>query len=150
MAFSDLRAGLALRLRTIPGIGVVNDWEPYATREEDFATFFVSEGLLLGWTICRESTHEGHITRALHAADHLFVIRGYRAVDNDAQSEKGFQDLVELARAALRIEQDPGFHLGGAAVKVDHPQLRIVEPRLFGGVLVHYAEIAIIIEEALP
>jgi hypothetical protein len=147
MALSHLRTALATRIKTVANVGVVNDWEPYTTRDEDFAAFFKSGALLRGWTITRESTREDHLTMKDDWSAHLMVIRGYQGVDNDAASEKTFQDLVELVRAALRLEQTA--RLSGYANRVQHPQVRILEPRLFAGVFVHYVEISLIVEEAL-
>jgi hypothetical protein len=123
---------------------VVNDFEPHAVRDEDFRTYFLHPDLLyvLGWTITRESTAERDFDFEENLSAHTMVIRGYRAIDDHGISEKAFQDLVETVRTKLRREQS--LQLGGEATFVGPPQCRIFEPRKFGELLVHYAEVVVV------
>jgi hypothetical protein len=73
------------------------------------------------------------------------VVRAYHAVDNAGASEKVLQDLVELVRAAIRAEEATCWT--GLVQFVGHPQVRIFEARLFGGVLVHYCELTLVVTE---
>lgn len=151
MSIASIRAGLKTRLETVASIGVVNDWEPLARTEPEFQRFFVAAGTaeVRGWTITRESTETKPYAMGRNLATHTMVVRGYQVVNNDASSEKAFQDLVEAVCAALRLEEVAKF---GGVVAVDPPQVRLVEPRMFGfgtGTLaVHYAELSQRVAEA--
>lgn len=143
MSLATIRSAIKTALEAVASIGVVTDYEPLATRREDFERFFKPPGqaYVRGWTITRESTVERDDTTESNWSDHLFVIRGYGTLGTDGASEKTFQDLVESVLTALRAEQRN--QLGGAATIVGPPSVRIFEPRSFGGYLVHYVEIAL-------
>ena len=162
MALSDIRAAIATALAAVPGVGVVNAWEPHVVREEDLRTFFVapSLGYVLGWSITREATVEtddeeyGGVAEVDGAQDvfedaaHRLVIRGYRAIDNKGATEESFQDLVEAIRDRLR--QAMRAQYGDVTTQVEAPQVRVFEPREFAGVLVHYVELTQVCHEHLP
>jgi hypothetical protein len=150
VSLATIRAALKTRLETVTDVGVVSDWEPYVSRDEDLQTYFKSDSLdyLCGWTITRESTQEQHHTMVRkNLSVHTMVLRGYRALDEVGQTEQAFQDLVEAVCAALRVEIAERF--SGTVVMVDPPQVRIVEPRTFTEALVHYAEIAVKVAAAV-
>lgn len=148
MSLATIRTALKAAIESVTDVGVVTDFEPLATRQEHFETYFKAPALayVQGWTITREATLErGHVTQANQSA-HLMVIRGYRALSIDGSTEKAFQDLVEAVRARLRLEQRD--QLGGVAM-VDPPSVRIFQPLTFAGYLVHYVEITLRCVESL-
>jgi hypothetical protein len=147
MALSDCRGALKALLVAITAIGPVVDYEPYSERVEDLLTLFKSPalGYLQGWTITREASAERDKDTESNWREHLFVIRGYKALSG--ASETDFQDLIETICASLRAAQDDA--LGGVATLVGPPSVRIVQPRVFAGVLVHYTEIAQRVTEAV-
>lgn len=149
MSVQTIRTALAAAVASVASVGVVTAFEPLATRREDFETYFKHASLayIQGWTLTRESTDEREKDTEENWATHLFVIRGYRALGTDGSTETAFQDLVEAVRARLRREQRD--QLGGEATFVGPPSVRIIEPRTFGGYLVHYAEIAVRCTEAV-
>lgn len=146
-------AALQARLETVPQIGVVTGWEPLANTRAEFETYFKAPTLayVLGWSITRESTAVGPYTMGKNLQLHQLVIRGYRALDNAAATEREFQDLIEAVTAALRLEETGKFNAG--AIQVAPPQVRLVEPRLFGfgdgAALMHYAELGLEVAEAV-
>jgi hypothetical protein len=141
MALENIRTAMKTALLEVPGIGVVTDHEPLATRKEDFEGFFKHADLpyVQGWTITRESTGERASSTAATRRDHLMVVRGYRAIGATGATEKAFQDLVEAVCVRLRRELRDQY--GGIAA-ASPPTVRVVEPRSFAGYLVHYVEIA--------
>jgi hypothetical protein len=141
MALSDLRTAILTALNTVTDIGKVWDFEPHATMPEDQATYFFDETTpRRAWTITRESTAERNANTLQNAAGHLMVIRGYQVLSGHAAStEKDHQDTIELVCVPLR--QAMRTQYGDVATLVWEPQVRIVEPRMFAGVLVHYCEI---------
>jgi hypothetical protein len=150
MALSNIRTEIKAKLETVTNVGVVNDFEPHAARQEDFETYFRKPelGYILGWSITRESTTERDFVTEQNMAAHLMVIRGYRALETGGSTEKAFQDLIETVRVTLRKEQRDQLGLvNQGVVFVGPPQVRIVEPRMFGGFLVHYCEITLVVQE---
>jgi hypothetical protein len=145
VSLADIRKGLKIVLERVPGVGVVTDFEPWAVREEDFRAFFGDpiREYVLGWTITRQATEELEDTTQTprNIADHLMVIRGYRAVAQAGATERQFQDLIEEVRAALRHEQLAGEHLGGVCRSLGPPHVQAIEHRTFSDFLVHYAEL---------
>jgi hypothetical protein len=150
MALADIRTAIKARVETIPDVGIVSDWEPYILRDEDIRTYFKATTLdyFQGWTITREHTEEEPKTMKWNYAKHTIVIRGYSAVNAAAFTEKRFQDLIELIRGQLRLEQRNKFGVPNV-VAVESPQVRVVDPRLFVGILCHYCEIVVRVTEAL-
>lgn len=149
MALNDIRTAIAMAVAEVTDVGIVTPYEPLAMREEDFRSFFLSKalGYVQGWTITREATTERDKDTEANWATHLMVIRGYRALGASGETEAAFQDKVEAIRTRLRREQRD--QLGHTATFVGPPAVRILEPRSFGGYLVHYVEILVAVTEAV-
>ena len=147
MSLATSRAALVDTVEAVPSIGVVSDFEPAVTRDEDLQTYFYDStlGYILGWSLTREATTCRDATNSSDFEDHLLVLRGYRAVDNKGASETAFQDLIELVRTAIRSEEADCWD--GLVQFVGHPQVRIVEARVYGSVLCHYCELTVLITE---
>lgn len=143
MALGPIRAAIKAAMESVPDVGTVTDYEPWATREEDLRRFFKPHAAapFRGWTITRESTGERAVTHDSNFETHLMVIRGYQALTGEGASEREFQDLVETVRDRLRQEE---VGLFGQLCQFAGPAtVRIVEARLYAGVLVHYCEIVL-------
>jgi hypothetical protein len=136
-AIRSTMAGLA------PTIGVVTEYEVMVRRKEDFVTKFKHADLayMQGWTITREASLETkRNTARTNDRLHVFVIRGYRTIDQHGATETAFQDDVERVCDALRAEEND--QLNATAKSVGPPSVRVFEPRDFSGYAVHYVEIA--------
>lgn len=148
MSLATIRSAIQTTMQAVADIGVVTDFEPWATRKERFLTYFKAEALayMQGWTITRESTLERkRDQQRTNSRVHVMVIRGYRAMDQEGTTEKDFQNLIETVCAALRVKELD--HLDGTALLVGPPAVRIVETRTFAEYLVHYGEIALPVTE---
>lgn len=142
MSLATQRSAMLSILQGVTDIGVVhdyerwsNDWNRYL---ETFSTTIGGIKRIQGWTITRESTGETPFVQSQNQRGHIWVIRGYRGLDDTAGSEKSFQDLSESVCSELR--RRPTLN-GTAERDSGPPQVRVVEHRLFGGVACHYAEI---------
>ena len=149
MSLADIRTAIQGAMQEVPSVGIVNDFEPWARREEEFRVYFYDRALehIRGWTITRQATQEVDDSQEANFSTHLMVIRGYRALANGASTEKDFQDLIETIRTRLRAEQYG--HFGGVCTMVAPPQVRVVEVRSFTEYLVHYVEITVNCTEQL-
>lgn len=148
MSLAAQRAALQAMLEGIADIGVVHGYERWAVSEQRFRELFLdgARNRICGWTITREATPEAYYTSGQSERQHVHVLRGVRSLDDGAQSETEFQDLLEAICAALR--NDPTL-AGTAEGDSGPPQVRIVEPRLFHGTLCHYAEITFVGREIM-
>lgn len=148
MALSDIRARLKQILEGIAGIGLVYDYERWAADWKTLLDTYKdpASGTLRAWTITREAAPEEVWTTGglsgQNLRTHTMVIRGYRALDDSAASEKGLQDTVEAVCVELR--KDPSLTALGTSVlgTSGPPQVRTVGHVLLGDVLCHYVEIA--------
>ncbi|OPX19129.1 MAG: hypothetical protein BZ151_10895 [Desulfobacca sp. 4484_104] len=143
MSYSTIRDYIETQLNTIAGIGVVHDYERWASNWKDLLRLYQSSSKLNGWSITRRSTSEEWEARPVVRRRHVFEITGIYSLDDSAGSEKTFQDLVEAVCAKFR--HDP--NLGGNCLLSGPPQVENVEARMFGSVLCHVAEISLLVEE---
>lgn len=148
-SLATMRAAIRARMLTVAGIGVVHDYERYASREKDFADLYMhapdgEQKRLLGWHIRRVATREFAYSSLQNRVEVDFVIRGWMAIEDARQTEILMDGLVEQLRTAVR--RDPSF--GGifdAPIPDGQPfGLQLVEsqPYMLGGVLCHGVRLA--------
>jgi hypothetical protein len=114
-----------------------------------------SDGKINGWTISRKRTATEQATMGEIERAHVFMIRGVYGLKDADATESTFQALIEDIQAAFEADDT----LGGACRTIDPDwgpmsgavglQVDLVEPRMFGGVLCHYAECRLCAIEAL-
>jgi len=152
MAEADVRAQIYDVLVAVDNIGVVHDYERWSADWSAYLDLFKTsidgQDVIRGWTItCQSFPQEyvqfgGSIQRS-----YTYKVRGYVALKDSEASEKTAialtEDVVEALDGDSTLHDDSGdtrFNTGPA-------DLSIFEPRLFGSVLCHYAEITLVIEE---
>lgn len=146
MSLAAIRTQLKTVVEGVTNIGKVHDYERWAAEWSKVLDVFKvtigGEERIQGWTITREATPATDFAMTTQESRrHVMVLRAYRVLNDTKESEKEFQDLIETVCTALR-----GQRLGklnGTVTKLFPAQVRIVEHRDLGGVLVHYAEIAV-------
>ncbi len=134
---TDIRARIKTDLLTVSGIGQVHDYERFAADPTSFASFFVSAGLVNGWTVVVGM--DSHWSSG-HEVDRFYrvTIRGYRVLNDAAASAKTFDEEIDGVMTAL--END--WHLNHLVENLeDGIEAGDPEHRLFGEVLCHYIEI---------
>lgn len=147
---SDLvatRAAIVALLGGVTGIGRVHSFERYASNERGLRALYEIDGRLEGWFVRRLRTRVTAPALGIRTVIHTWRIRGYRALDDDTQSELAFDAELELIRAAF----DESTTLGGVCetTHVDGPdgpagiQIEEHAPVLFAGVLCHGARLAL-------
>lgn len=141
---AQIRGGIAAKLGTVAGIGVVHDYERFAKRDAEFQALFKTGGTIKGWIVRRVSTREMRPAIGRHVVWNRWRIRGYMSLDDSAATEKSFDDLVEAIRDAFRADETLG---GLVADLTENEQFGIqVEdsgPVLFAGVLCHGARLGL-------
>jgi hypothetical protein len=160
MSVANIRSRLHTLVDGVTNVGRVYDYERWINEQGDFLDIFRVEiggiQVIRGWTIGYEGLGIGSdefpngymVLRADGTSAvlrrHEFKVRGYMGWDDAEESEKVFSDLVETVLDTL--DADDTLHDGGTYYFAS-PAIVAVEPRVFGGVLVHFAEITQLVEE---
>jgi hypothetical protein len=143
MSEATQRAAIASVLSGIPDVGVVHDYDRWAVDWGAFIALFKTtiggKDQIRGWEISRISASEDRTS----VRPHTYAIRGYMGLKDSQATEKTFNDLIEAIAAAFRASQD----LGKAVLGHDFIQIAVIEPRMFGSVLCHYAELRLTVHE---
>jgi hypothetical protein len=141
-----IRNDLAQIIETVPGIGTVHKYLRWSVRYDTFLELFKdSVDKINGCMITRVKTPEEWVGggRTSERNHMMKIICIYGLKDGDA-SELIFQDtIIEGICAALRTHKT----VNNKTATLGLPQVDIVEPRKFGNVLCHYAEITVSVVE---
>ena len=151
MAFSDIRLAVANILKAVDGIGQVHEFRRHSTTWEEIFSRHKKDGQINNWEISRTSFDQQVVAVGTAAGNeptfhvtHAVQILGYMSLDDSAGSEKTFQDLVEAIRERLRenimLPNTSGTQTVIVPAVIIAP---IVEHRMFGPVLTHFAQINI-------
>lgn len=150
MSEATVRGYINTIVEGVTNIGLVHDYERWSNNQTTFLDYFKTliggSSVIRGWTItCAIATQEwlnepqadgqGQIART-----YTYKLRGYFGLDDSAETEKSAWVVVE---AVMRALDESGILHGEDEMWTINPpsQLTIFEPRLFAGVLCHYAEI---------
>jgi hypothetical protein len=151
MSEANIRTQIYTILGAVTDIGKVYDYERWAADWPTFINLFKTTigtvDQIRGWEIGRRSVKEQRITLGIASSGnekaHGFLIRGYMRVNDAEASEKIFNALIESIATAFRANRK----LNDTAKDHDFIQAEIIEFRLFGGVLCHYAELSLTVYE---
>ena len=151
MSEALIRAQIKTIMETVPGIGVVYDYERYARSLADYFKLMtpVGQDSVKGWVIHREKTDSRQITMGLLGQIervHSFRIAGILEMDDVAGSEKNFQEILDGIFTAFKANGT----LNGSATS--HEQIQIDEVTVcledeFGGSLYHVADCSLTVTE---
>ncbi len=149
MSESAIRTQIYTILSGVNDIGKVYDYERWSADWTTFINIFKTTiggvDQVRGWEIGRRSCSENMLTLGEVDRPHNFIIRGYMGVSDAAATEKTFNTLIEAIAAAFRTN----LTLNGAAfLGHDYLQIELIEARMFGGVLCHYAELGLIVHDS--
>jgi len=158
MSEATTRATIKAILESVSNVGVVHDYERWAGTIPDVTTAFVTTisgaKLVRGWTItCQSWTprwvaydEDEEADGGLVDRTYVYKIRGYFGLKDADATEKTVFALVEAVCDAL--DADKTLHDEEAFEGQTPPAtLTVFEPRMFGGVLCHYAEITLEVTE---
>lgn len=140
MALSDIRTAIAGILSGVSGVGIVYEYERFASSWTDFLSLFkTTAGKINGWSITRRRTPADWDVRRVADRAHAFVLRGVYGLKDADASELDFQDQVEAVVAAFAADRK----LGNTVYDCSPVSVDVFEPRVFGTVLCHYAELSL-------
>ncbi|HNR12060.1 MAG TPA: hypothetical protein PKM59_01970 [Thermodesulfobacteriota bacterium] len=151
---AEKRLQIKTILSTVAGIGRVHEYERWAKDITKFKALYQdADKRINGWTITRSSSGQREGASMTVNTSDLFIIRGYYGVEDEAASELAFQDLIESIRIAFQNKWNlngyaeslsPDFGPGAVGSGV---QVRVVDYRLFFGILVHYCELVLGVQD---
>ena len=140
MALSDIREQIKAILSGVDGIGIVHDYVRWSSDWKKFLDLYKdADGKINGWHITRTATPSKRDNLPTIQRTHTFIFRGIYGLQDDVASEIAFQAVVEKIQDAF----DSEYNLGGHALNSGPAQVNIVEPRMFGPVLCHYAKLTL-------
>lgn len=146
MSMAAIRAQIATILDAVSGVENVYQRKRWAVDEMQFKTLFkTSSNKITGWMVSRISTEEIDETGSSNVARHIFRIIGIYGLQDSADTETTFQALIESIRAAFQA----AFGLNGTARYTSPIQVNVVEERVFGSILCHYAQLTITADETV-
>ena len=140
MALSDIRSEIKTILEAVDDIGIVHDYDRWAKNWDDFLSLFkTADNKIHGWCFFRKATPAKRDTMPTIQRTHHFRIKGIYGLSDADASETTFQDIVEAIQDAF----DSKYMLNNAAGVINSGpvQVHLIENRLFGKVLCHYAEL---------
>lgn len=132
-------------ISAVPNIGKVHDYERWAVDWGKFIELFKdsASSRILGWEICRGGMQSEKLSNIEEARSHGFTVKGYMAVNDAQATEKIFNGLIEAICNAFK-----GVHtLDGACLDAGPVTAEVIDCRIFGSVLCHYAELKIPVNE---
>ncbi|MDR1995145.1 hypothetical protein [Azonexus sp.] len=137
-----LRAAIAAKLASVPGLGQVYNYERYAKSDADFREFYAAGDRLQGWHVRRVARRENAGSNEVLTT---WELRGFMSIDDAAASELLFDELIDRILDAWR--DDPTL---GRAVLYPRdgadpvPQLEDSGPAMFCGILCHSARLKLV------
>jgi len=149
MSYPLIRAQAAAILGAVSGIGVVHEYQRMAATWEKFLDLFKdSNNKINGCVITRTSRVNRQITLGQKEIAHIMALRFYMGLNDADETETTFQALVD---AAVDTFQDNDYETLNDTCLTTHPdwgpmngavglQADIIDTRMFGSVLCHFAE----------
>lgn len=149
---STVRAAIVTALGTVSNVGQVHNRPRLAVYGDDFADQFTTSvsgvSQVRGWWVTWDGIPSLGPFATFNAVDEVYVFtaHGVLGVDDSADTEATFCDLVESVKAALRARAN----FGSSAVIVNSAEVTVpvVTLQMFGPVLCHYAEIRVAVQVA--
>ncbi|MEA5113019.1 MAG: hypothetical protein VB050_03245 [Geobacteraceae bacterium] len=132
-------------ISAVPNVGVVHDYERWAADWNKFIELFRDSvsGTIRGWEICRANMLSEKISNIEENRAHGFVVKGYLAVNDALATEKIFNGLIDAICNAFK-----GNHtLGRICTDAGPVSAEVIDTRMFGAVLCHYAELKFPVSE---
>jgi len=145
MSYAMIVAEIQQRLSSVENIGTIHQYLRWTRDEVEFRTRFLDgeNNRLAGWEITRINVEDIQDTNIANTVVHLFQLKGYLALSDTEESELLFQQIIDDICAQFRpqdsLASNCELNRPVQFVRIDHLQ--------FGGVLCHYAEATIEVQE---
>lgn len=153
MSEAAIRQTIYDTVRVIDNIGISHDYERFCDLWEDYLSLFKADikGVeqIRGFTVGFNGTLPAVVVDmgGDYARPYRFIVRFYQGLSDQDESEKTAAGLVEDIINALDVSDT--LHDGGTYYETTLAQCDVFEPRIFGTVLCHYAEIHVVVSEVI-
>lgn len=148
---TSARADIITAIETVSNVGIVHNYNRWAVTWPDtlelFQTEINNQNILRGWTVDFdheepiEDTYQYKNSHYMIATVYFYTIRGYFQLNDADESSITSLAVVKNVVKALNISSD--LHDEDSYRHLTPPaKLSVFEPRIFGSVLAHYAEIS--------
>lgn len=150
MSFENIKEQVKTILAAVDEVGNVFDYLIFTTALVELKQMFSftpkgeAKTHIRGWTITRASTEEEWLGTDMNSRIYEFTIRGYMSFAEAGGTEQVWQNLVESVSTAFR----PKFDLNDSASITFAMQVDEVGHTEFAGVICHYAEFTLRVDEA--
>jgi hypothetical protein len=126
-------------------MGMVHRYERWAVDWSKFIALFKDpvSGKIFGWEVCRSQAVGMYISSLEEQVNHVYVLKGYMAIQDADETDSKFNAKIELLRARFRTKMT----MDGMNELPAGFQVATIDARMFGGVLCHYCEIRIPVQE---
>ena len=150
MSVIAIRTAIVAAISSVADIGRVHAYERYASNMDQLKALYLSADhqQLRGWFVRRVATPETGRTGNATIETIGWQIRGFMALNDGAETELAFDDLIERLRDRFRTDDT----LGGTVDMCSEPGspdgpvgLQLIDsgPAMFAGVLCHLARCAL-------
>jgi hypothetical protein len=145
MSLDAIRDQIAAILASVQGVGVVHQYVRHAKDRDKFMSLFRHETAdgkkeINGWMIAqaKRSVEESEFDEGVRRT-RRWMLRGVFGLRDDDATAIEFENTVE--RICEKFEEKAD--LNGTVTDSNYAQAEVIEPRMFFGVLCHYAEISL-------
>lgn len=141
MSYSGIIAQINIILSSATGLSTAKiynydrlsrQWDEYISSFKD-----TTNNVVHGWTITRNKLAEMPEASRTNTVTTTWILRGYYSLGSSGATETTFQGIIDNIRTAFISKTD----LNNSCLTTSPIQVDIIEPRMFGDVLCHYAEL---------
>lgn len=149
MSYSTVIAQIDTVLKSATGV-VDNNVYKYDRLEREWTAYLsafkdATNSVIHGYTITRVNWTEIREASRSNLRTTKWIIRGYYSLGSSGETEATFQGIID--NIATKFSEDP--RLNSTVLSVESFNLDILEARMFGDVLCHYAEMSLTTEEQI-
>jgi hypothetical protein len=149
--YLTIRNAIKALVEGVDGVGVVHGRSRLATNWKKYIErfYFAETGRIQGAEITRTGFSEHRAGAYLR--HHKFVIRVFLGFQDEAATEETFQPLIdEICEAFRTAGPEASWLYGDGDNPANSPaQAPVIDERMFGDVLCHYAEIHLSVTERI-
>lgn len=144
-SYITIADAIVRRLATVDNIGIVHNRTRNLIKPDVFKTACIDSttGIVAAWFIARKSRADAQSSNISNTILHTFYFRGYYGFQDDKQTELTFNKIIDEVCEAFR----PQGSLDDVVELIAPVQVQDIDFRELHGVLCHYAECTLTVQE---
>lgn len=149
MSEALIRAQIKAVVEAVSGAGMVYSYQRWASEYKAFLTLFKDTGdKINGWVITRLQSRQNRMTQGEKERAHIYALRKYYGLNDADASELTFNSHIEAVVNAFNSEANESLNDTCLTINPDWGpmsgavglQVEIIDMRMFGSVLCHFAD----------